>query len=79
MWDKKRENADFFYNHLSKWLDDVAYKNKHLVICEKKVHHVCDRFEDALDYASAHLPADEFIIQQVVDQDGQVEFLRLAR
>ena len=79
MWHKKKENADFFYKHLDKWLDDVAYKGKHVVVCGQKVHHICDRFEDALKYASAHLPADEFIIQHVISQDEQVEFLRLAR
>ena len=78
-WPKKRENADFFYQHLDTWLNDVAYKGKHVVVCDKKVQHICDRFEDALAYASAHCPIDEFVIQHVISPDEEVGFLRLAR
>ena len=68
----------FFDENLDTWLEDVAYKHKHVIIFEQKVQKVFDKFSDALEYAASKFPAGEFIIQHVIGKDEEVGFLKLA-
>ena len=77
---KEREkNMKFFEENLDDWLENVAYKHKHVIIFEQKVQKVFDKFSDALDYAVPRLPSGEFIIQHVIGKDEQIGFLKLAK
>ena len=71
-------NYQYFLDNLDKWLKDLAYKGKHVVIYEQKVQHIQDEFAQAFQYAVSHFPREEFIIQQVVSEDSINNFLSPA-
>lgn len=75
---KMEKNIKFFKDNLDTWLDDGLYRHKHVVIADQKIRGVFDDFSKALDYASSNLTLGEFIIQQVIGEDEQIGFLRLA-
>lgn len=75
---ERDKNISFFKENLSGWLADIAYKRKYVVIADQEVKAVHDSFPDALTFAAANLVRGEFIIQQVIGEDEQVDFLVLA-
>ena len=75
---EKERNIRFFEDNLASWLGDIAYRHKHVVVANCEVKGVFDNFSDALSYAAAHFPPEEFVIQQVIGEDEQVGFLKLA-
>lgn len=75
---EKEKNIKFFEDNLDSWLQDVAYRHKHVVISGRKVEGIFDNFSDALNYATAHFPPEEFVIQHIIGEDEQVGFLKLA-
>ena len=74
----KQKNLSFFEQNLEKWLQDVAYRHKYVVIANAKVAKVFDDFSNALNYATSHFSPEDFIIQHVIGEDEQVGFLKLA-
>lgn len=73
-----RKNKEFFEKNLNGWLENVAYRHKHVVIVDQKVEGVYDDFSRALDFAAGRFVLGEFIIQHVIGADEQVGFLRMA-
>ena len=72
------ENLKFFEENLDKWLNDLAYKHKYVVIANKELQGVYDDFPKALDFATSNFVAGEFIIQHVIGDDEQIGFLKMA-
>lgn len=65
----KKENIDFFYDNLEKYLKDPELLYKYLVIHKKEVKKVFEKFPEALKFALNNLPYNEFVIQQVLGED----------
>ena len=65
----KKENIDFFYENLEKYLEDPNLLHKYLVIHNKEVKKSFKKFPDALEYGIENLPRNEFVIQQVLDEE----------
>ena len=65
----KKENVDFFYANLEKYLKDPNLLHKYLVIHNKEVKKSFKKFSDALEYGVNNLPDDEFVIQQVLEDE----------
>ena len=76
--DEMEKNLKFFYDNLSKWLSQIEYRNKHVVISDKKVKGVFDYFSDAFKYAMDKFPSKKFIIQHVIDPEEEVSFIMFA-
>jgi hypothetical protein len=74
----KEKNFKFFEKELSRLLGDLAYKNKFVVIHGEAIKGTYDSFESALSFAVANFPAEEFVIQRVIGQSEQIDFLRAA-
>lgn len=75
---KKEKNFEFFNQKLDDLLKDVAYAGKYVVINDQQIKAVFDTFSLALEYAVANLPEDDFVIQQVLGQNDQINFIRSA-
>ncbi|MCM0607268.1 MAG: hypothetical protein KA715_14360 [Xanthomonadaceae bacterium] len=75
---KPNENLAFFNQKLTELLNDKAYTHKYVVISNKEIKNVFDTFSSALEFASANFTQGDFLIQQVVDQKDQINFLRSA-
>ena len=71
----KKENVDFFYANLEKYLKDPELIHKYLVIHYKEVKKSFKKFPEALEYAVVNLPKNEYIIQQVFKNDEIVNFI----
>lgn len=71
-------NHQYFLENLGKWLGDLAYKDKYVVIHQRQVQQVQDDFAQAFQYAVSNFPREEFIIQQVVAEDSVNNFLSAA-
>ena len=75
---EKDKNLDFFNQKLNDLLADPIYANKYAVIHAQQIKNVFDTFSLALEFAVANLPQEEFIIQQVISQSDQINFIRSA-
>jgi hypothetical protein len=75
---EKQRNIKYFQDHLQEFLADPLKNGKFVVICEGKVQAVADTFETALGQAVARFRAEDFIVQQVIDESQQVNFLHGA-
>lgn len=78
MVDKKQMNIEFFRAQLATLLTNPLLRGKFLVVHDQQVKQSFDTFDSALRYAVSQLPADEFIIQQVVQDNEVINFLRAA-
>ncbi len=74
----KDRNFNYFQSHLSGWLNDPAYKHKFVVIHDEKVKGVYDQFAQAIEFAAANFQPGQFIIQQVLAENEQINYLRSA-
>ena len=72
------KNLEFFKNELPKLLNDVAYKDKFVIIHDAKICGVFDSFDGAITEAVSKFQPTDFIIQQVIDENERVNFLRSA-
>ena len=68
----QQANLDFFYANKDKWLQDIAYRNKHVVIAEQKAQGVFDEFATALDFATSYFVYGEFLIQEVYNEEDRI-------
>jgi len=74
----KQKNITFFERELSQLLLNPIYKNKFVVIFNEQIVGSYDTFETALQFALSQYPSNEFIIQQVIDEKEQINFLWAA-
>jgi hypothetical protein len=74
----QQKNLDFFERELSRLLGDVVYKGKFVVIHDEQVKGAYDSFDTALSFAVSNFPANEFLVQQVIDENERINFIRSA-
>ena len=65
----KKENIDFFYENLEKYLKDPELLHKYLVIHNKEVKGTFKKFPESLEFAIENLPDNEYVIQQVLEEE----------
>ena len=75
----KQKNIDFFFAHKSEWLKDPLRAGKFIVIHAEQIKGAFDTFDAALRSASSQFPAEEFVVQQLIDESAQVNFYASAR
>ena len=75
---EKDINLVFFEENLESFLSDNTLKDKYIVISDASVKGAYDDFSAALEFASANFQEGEFIIQQVINENEQINFLRSA-
>jgi len=74
----KEKNLAFFNQKLSELLSDPLYTYKFVVIHGEQIKGSYDTFSAALEFAVGNFPQEEFVIQQVLNQADQINFLRSA-
>jgi hypothetical protein len=74
----KQDNILFFKEKLNNLLNDPVYKYKFIVIDNKEIKSIHDTFEKALEFATESLPDNNFIIQQVINEKEQINFIKSA-
>ncbi len=74
----KERNLRFFQDNLNDFLANPLYKHKFVVVHNEEVKGTYDTFSVALEYAVANYPQDEFVVQQVLNEDEQINFLKSA-
>ena len=75
---EKEKNFKYFEKELDRLLKDPAYKNKFVIIQKESIKGAYDSFETALSFALANFPPEEFVIQHVIAQGEQIDFLKAA-
>lgn len=76
---KDREaNIKFFNDNLEKWIKDPLFKHKFVVIHNQKLSNCFDTFEKALEFSISSFGEEDFIIQEVIGQDEEINFLSAA-
>jgi hypothetical protein len=78
MSDQKAANIQFFRSQLTELLKNPLLREKFVVVHGQAVKGSFDTFDVALRSALSQFPADEFIIQQVIEDNAVVSFLRAA-
>lgn len=74
----RQKNIDFFQKELPDLLKDIAYQGKFIVINNEQIKGSYDSFESALNFAVSNFSANDFIIQQVIDDKERINFIRSA-
>jgi hypothetical protein len=74
----KQANIDFFKSKLKQLLADKLFANKFVIIHNSEIQGVFDSFEAAITEAANRYPADEFVVQEVVDESQNVNYLFVA-
>ena len=74
----QKKCISFFENNIEEWLKDELKKNKHIVIHDEKIVGIYDTIGNAVDYAYENLEAGTYIIQEIIDENEVVSYLRLA-
>ena len=78
MVDKKATNIQFFRSSLETLLQDPILRNKFVVVQDAAIKGAYDTFEAALRFSVANFPPSEFVIQQVINENEVINFLRAA-
>ena len=73
--DKQSANYRFFKSHLEEYLNSPLTKGKFGIFFNESLQGTFDSFDAAYSDACTKFPADEFIIQQLVDSSDVVDFL----
>ena len=73
--EKQKENSKYFFDNLKDFLNNPIYKFKFAVIHEKNIVGIYDTSEAAIENAAAKWPIGEFIIQQIISEDEEINFL----
>ena len=76
--DKKDKNFEFFRKHLKDYLANTVLKGKFVVIADGDLKGAYDTFEAAIKFAATTFPHNEFIVQQVIADEEQINFVRAA-
>ena len=73
--ERQKENSKYFFDNLKEFIKDPIYKFKFAVIFDKKIVGIYDTSEAAIEEAAAKWPIGEFIIQQIISDDEEINFL----
>ena len=76
--EKQKQDVAFFNENLQTWASDPIYRMKYAVIHDKKLQGIFDTFDIALGDAVKKFSPNEFIIQQIINNDETVNFLSPA-
>lgn len=76
--EEKEKNTEFFNSKLNELLQNPSFHYKFVVIHEQQIKNAFDTFSSALEFATANFPPEEFVVQQVIAEDEQINFLKLA-
>lgn len=74
----KDENYEYFKSILSTLLNDDLKVGKFVVVYDRQVKHLADTFQAALKYAVENFGANDFVVQQIIDETKFVNFLAKA-
>jgi hypothetical protein len=75
--DTQKKNYEFFKSNLSNYLSDPLKIDKYAVIYDEKLQGLYDSFEAAYLFACS-TGTNDFVIQQIIDQNATVSFLSSA-
>jgi len=73
--EKQKENSKYFFDNLKDFLKNPLYKFKFAVVFDKKIVGIYDTAESAIVEAAVKWPIGEFIIQQIISNDEEINFL----
>jgi hypothetical protein len=76
--EQQEKNYLFFKNNLGKLLKDDLHKHKYAVIMGEKIHKYFDTLDNAVVYAVDHLKKGDYIIQQIIDENEVINFVKAA-
>jgi hypothetical protein len=74
----QKECIEFFEKSLPEFLSNDMLRNKFVIIFNKELKGAYDTFEAAFEKALNKYPLSEFVIQQVIDNNDVVTFLKSA-
>ena len=74
----QEDNLAFFTSNLQNWLDNPAFKGKYIVIYDEEVKGTYDKFASAIEFAAGNFPQGDFVIQQVINAEDQINFTKAA-
>ena len=74
----QKKDLEYFKENLPIFSKDNLLKYKHVIISNQKIQNSFDKVEDAIDYAINTFKDGNFIIQQIVDENEVVNYLRSA-
>ena len=69
---------DYFKENLSEWLKDGLKIYKYAVIGDNSIKGIYDTIDGAVDFAYDNLELGSYIIQQIIDENEIISYLRLA-
>ena len=68
--EKQRQDIAFFEENIKTWADNPLYRLKSFVISGKEIRGFYDTFEAALRFAVVNFGKGEYIIQQILPDEG---------
>ena len=75
MSEKQQKDFEYFSSNLPEFLKTPTLKNKFLVIKDKEIKNSFDTFDRAIEFAVSKFDDNEFIIQQVIDENDKINFI----
>ena len=75
---KQQMDLEYFKANLPAFLDNNLLKHKYIVIHDQKIQRSFDTIESAVVYAIENFQRGEYIIQQVVNENEVINFVRAA-
>ena len=76
--EKQRKCLTFFKNNLALFLADSSLINRHVVIADEKIQGSFDTLDAALVYAIDNFRKGDYIIQQIINEAGIINFVKAA-
>lgn len=76
--EQQLKSYEFFQKSLPSLLEDPLKNGKYAVVCGEAIAGLFDSFQAAYAFACAECADSHFIIQQIVNQNDIVQFLRMA-
>ena len=79
MLDQKHANIEAFQETLlPQLLNEPLMRGKFVIVHEQKVKGAFDTFDAALREAVTRFPVNEFVIQQILEPNSQINFIHAA-
>jgi len=73
--EKQKQDITYFNENLETWANNPLYKLKFVIISGKDLKGIYDTFETALGAAVISYCSGDYIIQQIITEDENVNFL----
>jgi len=73
--ENQKQDIMYFNENLETWVKNPLYKLKFVIISGKELKGIFDTFEAALGAAVASYKSGDFIIQQIISEEENVNFL----